>query len=89
MNFIVVVNVSKHQGGRTWQPFVRGKSGHDNFRQARIHDFRDKCVVFARNRKFANLIQYKMQYLPCNRALLAQETLRTTSATLAGTTHVE
>ena len=54
-----------------------------------IYYFRDKRVVFARNRKFANLIQYKMQYLPCNRALLAQETLRTTSATLAGTTHVE
>ena len=24
------------QGGRTWQPFVGGKNGHENFRQARI-----------------------------------------------------
>ena len=36
---------------------------------------RDNCVVFARNRKFANLIQYNMQYKPCNSALLAQETM--------------
>ena len=41
------------QGGRTWQPFVGGKNGRENFRQARIYNFRDKCVVFARNRKFA------------------------------------
>ena len=46
-----------HQGGRTWQPFVGGKNVHENFRQARIYNFRDKCVVFARNRKFANLTQ--------------------------------
>ena len=45
------------QGGRTWQPFAGGKNGHENFRQARIHNFLDKCVVFARNRKFANLTQ--------------------------------
>ena len=37
--------------------------------------FGDKCVVFARNCKFANLIQYDMQYTPCNSALLAQKTL--------------
>ena len=43
------------QGGRTWQPFVGGKNGHENFRQALIYNFRNKCVVFARNRKFANL----------------------------------
>ena len=43
------------QGGRTWQPFVGGKNGHENFCQARIYNFRDKCVIFARNRKFANL----------------------------------
>ena len=46
---------SGSQGGRTWQPFVGGKNGHENFRKARIHNFRDKCVVSARNRKFANL----------------------------------
>ena len=53
------------QGGRTWQPFVGGKNGHENFGQARIYNFRDKCVVFVRNRKFANLTL----------ALLAQQTL--------------
>ena len=45
------------QGGRTWQPFVGRKNDNENFRQARIHNFRDKGVVFARNRKFANLTQ--------------------------------
>ena len=45
------------QGGRTWQPFVGGKNGPENFRQARIYNFRGKWVVFARNRKFANLTQ--------------------------------
>ena len=37
--------------------------------------FCDKCVVFARNYKFANLAQYSMQYIICNSAFLAQETL--------------
>ena len=59
------------QGGRTWQPFVGGKNGHENFRQARFYNFCDKCVVFARIRKFANLTQWNMQYIPCNSALLA------------------
>ena len=45
------------QGGRTWQAFGGGKNGQETFRQARIYNFRDKCVVFARNRKFANLTQ--------------------------------
>ena len=45
------------QGGRTWQPFVFCKNGHENFRQARIYNFRDKSVVLTRNRKFANLTQ--------------------------------
>ena len=36
---------------------------------------RDKYIVFARNCKFANSIQYKMQYMPCDYALLAQKTL--------------
>ena len=64
-----------YQGGRTWQPFVRSKNGNENFRQARIYNFCDKCVVFARNRKFAKLTQWNMQYIPWNTALLAQETL--------------
>ena len=45
------------QGGRTWQPFVGSKNGNENFRQARIYNFCVKCVVFARNRKFAKLTQ--------------------------------
>ena len=51
------------------------KIGNENFRQARIYNFRAKCVVFARNRKFAKLTQWNMQYIPCNSALLAQEAL--------------
>ena len=31
--------------------------GHGNFRQAHIYNFRDKCVAFVRNHKFANLTQ--------------------------------
>ena len=50
-------SVSKDQGGRTWQPFVGGKNGHENFRQVRIYNFRDKWVVFARNLKFWDLTQ--------------------------------
>ena len=45
------------QGGRTWQAFGGGKNDHETFRQARIYNFRDKCVVFARNLKFLNLTQ--------------------------------
>ena len=45
------------QGGRTWQAFGGGKNGHETFRQARIYNFRDKCVIFARNLKFSNLPQ--------------------------------
>ena len=33
------------------------KHGHETFRQARNYNFRDKCVVFARNLKFLNLTQ--------------------------------
>ena len=56
------VDLMDHQGGRSWQPFVEGKNGHENFRQARIYNFRDICVDFARNCKFANLNQYNVQY---------------------------
>ena len=45
------------QGGRTWQAFGGGKNGHETFRQACIYNFRDKCVIFARNLKFSNLTQ--------------------------------
>ena len=64
-----------NQGGRIWQPFVGGKNGHENFRQECIYNFRDKCVIFARNHKFANLTQKNMQFILCNSTLLAQETL--------------
>ena len=49
--------ITDHQGGRTWQAFGGGKNGHETFRQTRIYNFRDKCVVFARNLKFSNLTQ--------------------------------
>ena len=64
------------QGSRTWQPFVGGKNGHENFRQMRIYNFRDKCVVFARNLKFSNLTQYNMQYIPCKSALFMPKDLQ-------------
>ena len=38
-------NVWPQTVGRTWQPFVGGKNGHEHFRQAHIYNFRDKCVV--------------------------------------------
>ena len=43
-----------------WQnlaAFRRGQKWPENFCQTRIYNFRDKWVVFARNRKFANLTQ--------------------------------
>ena len=41
------------QGGRTWQAFGGDKNGHETFRQVRIYNFRDKCVIFARNLNFS------------------------------------
>ena len=49
--------IGAFQGGRTWQAFGGGKNGHETFRQARIYNFRDTCVVFARNLKFSILTQ--------------------------------
>ena len=74
-NFWIFIYDNVWQGGRTWQTFVRSKNGNENFRQTRIYNFWVKCVVFARNRKFAKLAQWNMQYIPCNSALLGQETL--------------
>ena len=51
------ISIATNQGGRTWQAFGGGKNGHETFRQARIYNFRDKCVVFAHNLKFSNLNQ--------------------------------
>ena len=53
-SLVYYVILSKMQGGKTWQPFVGSKNGNENFRHARIYNFR---VVFARNRKFAKLTQ--------------------------------
>ena len=50
--------------------------------EAHIYNVRVKCVVFSRNRKFAKLTQWNMQYIPCNSAILAQETLFLTQKTL-------
>ena len=68
-------SVTMSQGGRSWQPFSEGKNGHKNSRQSRICYFRDKCVVFARYHKFANLTPYNVQHIPCDSALHAQEAL--------------
>ena len=56
-NFKSFVVSSESQGARCWQPFSEGKNGHKSFRLAYICYFRDKCVVFARNCKFANSIE--------------------------------
>ena len=48
--------VDRGQGGRTWQAFGGGKNGHETF-QARIYNFREKYVIFARNLKFSKLTQ--------------------------------
>ena len=53
----LVTKLRTFQGGRTWQAFGGGKNGHETFREARIYNFRDKCVVFGRNLKFSNLTQ--------------------------------
>ena len=50
--------------GTGWQklaPFQRMQKWSQNSCQAHICYFRDKFVIFARNGKFANLIQYSMQ----------------------------
>ena len=51
------------QGSRSWQPFGEGKNGHKSFRQARICYFRDKCIVYVCNCKFANSTQYNITAL--------------------------
>ena len=57
------------QGGRSWHSFGEEEYGHTSLRQHRICYFRDKCF-FARNCKFASLLEYNMQYNPCNSELL-------------------
>ena len=55
--FKIMRSPSAPSGWQNLAAFRRGQNGHGNCRQARIYNFRDKCVVFARNRKFANLTQ--------------------------------
>ena len=62
-SFKFVVMSGLKQAGRSWQSFGEGTNGHKNFHQAPIGYFRDKYTVFERNYNFANLIQYKMQYI--------------------------
>ena len=50
--FLLVNFRTSWQGSRTWQPFVGGKNGHGNFRQARFYNFRDKCVFLCVIAKF-------------------------------------
>ena len=54
MTMMIMVTMT---GWQNLAAFRQGQNGQVNFRQARIYNFRDKCVVFARNRKFANLTQ--------------------------------
>ena len=63
LQFLSLLSLDSLQGGRSWQPFGEGKNGRKKICQARIYYFCDKCVVFARNCKFAKLIQYNMQYV--------------------------
>ena len=62
----------QNKGGRGWQPFDECKNGY--FRKARKCYF---CVALfcSHNHKFANSIQY-LYNIPCNSALLAQETMK-------------
>ena len=46
------------QGGRTWQPFVGGKNGHENLK-ARIYNFRDNTSLL---RVIANLRFNSVKY---------------------------
>ena len=67
-------NIWNHYSG--WQKlaaFQREQKWPQNFCQERICYFGDKCVAFAYNCKVTNFIQYNMQYIQCNRALLAQK----------------
>ena len=71
-------DLTRHLKARTespgWQKLAasrRGQKWPKNFRQSSIYFFDDKCIVFARNYKFANLTQYNFKYQPCNNAFLA------------------
>ena len=76
MRFLFIQNYGGHgRVAKVGSHSARAKMATKIFRHARICYSRNKCVVFARKCKFANLIQYNMQYIPWNTAHLAQETL--------------
>ena len=61
--------------GTGWQKlaaFRRGQKWPQKFSSGYV---RDKCVVFARNCKLANLIECNIQYISCKNAFLAPEKL--------------
>ena len=60
------------QGGKSWQPFGEGKNGQKSFVWRIFAIVATKAPFF---RVLANSIQYNTQYISCNSALLAQETL--------------
>ena len=62
----------QQQGGKSWQPFGEGKNGQKSFVWRIFAIFATKAPFF---RVLANSIQYNTQYISCNSALLAQETL--------------
>ena len=60
--------------GSGWQQraaFRREQKWPQKFGPARICYFCDSCFILALNYKDANLIQYSMHHIPCNRALFA------------------
>ena len=74
---LVILHTAQHRVAEL-AAFQRGQKWLQKLSSiSRACYFRDKCFVFARNCKFANLTQYNynMQCVPCNTALLAQETL--------------
>ena len=73
IRFPAIVN-TLNQGRKSWQPFGKRKNGHKIFVRPYLL-FCDKFILFARDCKFANPIEHNTQYIQCNSALLAQETL--------------
>ena len=66
---------SSHQRGRSWQPFGEGNNGNGKVCQARIYYIRNKCIFFCVIGKLQIQLSINMQCIPCNSALLVQETL--------------
>ena len=75
LNFLLNKCLLWNSGWQKLAAFRREQKWPQQFLSDVISYFRDKCVVFARKCKFTSLIEFKMQYISCNSALLAQETL--------------